>query len=326
MINQELLSYINQSKAAGQTDEQIKSALRQIGWQEADIEEGFRSASSPVGQYLSGSQAPIGGQKKSGKKLIIIIVLVLILLAGGALAYWKFVLQKQSNVVQGSGQTQTPVACDNYDCLISAASKCQPISVSVSYSNMPLPLLSEMYISGQANYKIEKSSGVNDCVLTISYPVRSITISEKGRKDALAQGATDAQINAQLQVMNDSMKSAAVAQQQTRCPSNASVISIYLNDAKNGNYKIESSGTLTDQTTTYTTSSGQKLECEVIQPVGQPANTSTTISATECVAKKGTVTQVSDAGTACYKDQTDLGTIIGSLKLNDKYPQCCVSK
>ncbi len=42
MINQELLNFIKKSKAVGQTDEQIKSALISAGWPQATIEESFQ--------------------------------------------------------------------------------------------------------------------------------------------------------------------------------------------------------------------------------------------------------------------------------------------
>ncbi|PIQ75471.1 MAG: hypothetical protein CO001_00865 [Candidatus Portnoybacteria bacterium CG_4_8_14_3_um_filter_40_10] len=43
MPTNELLNFIKQSQSAGQTDEKIKAALRSAGWQESDIEEGFKS-------------------------------------------------------------------------------------------------------------------------------------------------------------------------------------------------------------------------------------------------------------------------------------------
>lgn len=47
MINQELLDFIKKQKTLGQTDSQIMSALTQNGWTSSDVEEAFRSFSSP---------------------------------------------------------------------------------------------------------------------------------------------------------------------------------------------------------------------------------------------------------------------------------------
>jgi len=116
---QELLDFIKKSKEAGQTEEQIMSALRSAGWQEGDIEEGFLSAGSSglLGESgLSGqatqtmpqaesakptqnysdilysankqTSAVITPEGKSSKKLIVALVVVFILLAAGASAYY----------------------------------------------------------------------------------------------------------------------------------------------------------------------------------------------------------------------------------------------
>lgn len=106
---------------------------------------------------------------------------------------------------------------------------------------------------------------MNSCTLIFSSPVTIFSISDKGRAAALAKGMTDAQITAQLQTMNDSMKS--VAGSPTTCPSNASAISAYLTDMKDndGLVKSESKSTSFGQSTTiFTTSSGQKLACTTV--------------------------------------------------------------
>ena len=234
--------------------------------------------------------------------------------------------QKQTQPIeeqqsQNSNSEPANTTCDNYECLIAAAAKCQPISVTIS-TNIPFPLNSDISEFWQAKYEINKSSGANDCILTFSSPVTIFSITDEGRKSALAKGMTDAQITAQLQTMNNSAKSELMTKMQSTCSSNTSVIVDYLTDAKNGIWKAESNG----QTNTYTTSSGQKLACTIILPAGQLSNISLTIKDTECTAKNGVAKAVLDDGTACYKDQIDLGTIIGGLKLNNKYPQCCVSK
>lgn len=102
MPNDELINFIKQSREAGQTDEQIKSALQSAGWQEGDIEEGFKYiiSSNPPAPAVPPSQsysrahydtkpAPIVEQKSgSGRKLIIAVVVILIFLTGGAGAYY----------------------------------------------------------------------------------------------------------------------------------------------------------------------------------------------------------------------------------------------
>jgi len=151
--------------------------------------------------------------------------------------------------------------CDNYQCLITAASVCQPILVTISYTDIPFPLNPDMSASGQTKYEIKKASGLNDCILIFSSPIAVLSVSDEGRQAALNNGMTDNQINDQLQTMNNSLKS--VSDVKTTCQSNASIISEYLTDAKNGNTKVEGKVNSAGQTTTYTTSSGQKLACTV---------------------------------------------------------------
>ena len=217
--------------------------------------------------------------------------------------------------------------CDNYKCLITAASQCQPISVTVSYSNMPFPGDSDASESGQIIYKIQKSSGTDNCTLISSSPVTVVSMSQKGRAAALAQGMTDAQITAQLQTINNSLKSEVATQSKSTCIGNVNSISSYLTDMENKDLNAEVQAGLTGATATYTTSSGQKLVCTFTLPAGQLPNTSTTITNAECIAQNGKPTEIAeDTGTACFKNQTDLGTVTDGIKVNSKYPQCCVSK
>jgi len=51
MPNQQLIDYIKKSKAASQTDEQIKSALISSGWQEMDINDAFSMKSDGVAYH-----------------------------------------------------------------------------------------------------------------------------------------------------------------------------------------------------------------------------------------------------------------------------------
>ena len=218
--------------------------------------------------------------------------------------------------------------CNNFQCLISAALECQPISTILSYSGIQAPFFPGVIMSGQTKYEIKKSSGENNCTLIFSSPVTSFGISDEGMKEALSQGITADQITAQLQTMNSSSK--LIAGMQSTCSSNKSTIVSYLTDAalymEEGNLKLKTKTDLFSGQTTYTTSSGQKLVCisEDTRPK-QIINTSTTITSMECMAQGGVTTTVTDDETACLENQFDLGVIEG-MKVNGKSPQCCVDK
>ena len=346
MINQQMLDYIKQQMQQGVSQEQIKNSLTANGWQSQDIEEGFNKIAATPNLY---STAPVATSSGAWKIIAGVIIGVAVLGGGAYLASQTIFKSKEtpkiSNEVSNQPSTETPVNtttsqssqqsaaqsqsqnpenknCDNYQCLITAATQCQPITTTISYSNLPFPLNPDMLTAGKTQYEIKKSSDTNNCTLIFSSPETTFSISEKGRQAALAQGMTDAQIAAQLQTMNSSVNSEVATKSQTTCPSNANAIVSYLTDMQNGTQNVQSNG----QTATYTTSAGQKLICTITLPAGQPANTSATITDANCAAKNGKATAVTNSGAACYNDQTDLGTIVGSLKINGKYPQCCVSK
>lgn len=340
MITPELQTYIRQQLGAGITKDVIKQNLFTQGWNAQDLDEAFVSIENV--QFPKAFIPPLQPIPRGHKgKWAIVIFIFLLIIAGGAFAAYHYGLfnkfltspttttlpvvttTKPVSNTNTESENITPttsnIICDNYECLIAAASQCQPISVTISYSGLPFPLNPDMSMSGQIKYEIQKSSGVNNCTLVFSSPVTILSISDAGRKVAIAKGTTDAQVTSLLKTMNDSAKSTAGL--QSTCSSNTSTISDYLMDARDGNWKVESDG----QTNTYTTSSGQKLACTDTSPK-QPANTSVTITDTACATKKGVTTVITDTGTACLENQVDLGTVVGNLKINGKYPQCCVSK
>jgi len=347
MVNQQLLDYIKQQLEQGVSQEQIKNSLLSVGWSEADIEEGFRLISSSTTPAVT---PPIYSEKitenqqkavfapsetKSTKNLIIIISVILILAAGSVFGFYTFYKSLHKEIAQtpetstSSTQvtvttpTSSPSFCDSYDCLIAAAAKCEPISATISYSGIPSPLFPGILASGQTYYEIQQTANINECVLKFSSLSTSFSLSEEGREDALKQGMTEAQINMQLEAMNESAKLTAGI--ETICTSTPSIIVAYLTDFQKGNIKVETQFGLSGEgTVTYTTSNGQELNCISLPLPGQPANTTKTITDEECRKQKGFFKPVKDDGTACSKNEIDLGSVVGSVKLNGKYPQCCV--
>lgn len=87
MPNQQLIEYIKQARAAGQNDADIKSALLDAGWQEADVDELFAGLMPAV------SRSP---------KIIITITsaAIALLLAGGGYAYWYFLYEPEQSAEQ----------------------------------------------------------------------------------------------------------------------------------------------------------------------------------------------------------------------------------
>ena len=84
MPNQQLIDYIKQAQAAGQSKEQIRAALLGAGWQEQDVDDVLSGAVLPV-------QSATSGASHSSKLIIIAVFLAAILfIAGGGLAYYFY--------------------------------------------------------------------------------------------------------------------------------------------------------------------------------------------------------------------------------------------
>jgi hypothetical protein len=98
MVSPELIEYIKKAKAAGQTDEQIKSALLSIGWAQKDINEGFNPSEVPVVNYSENSS----GKTQSQNTIILIIFgfFVLIFLGG---MLWGIFSASIKSLIMGQG-------------------------------------------------------------------------------------------------------------------------------------------------------------------------------------------------------------------------------
>ena len=162
----------------------------------------------------------------------------------------------------------TSSTCNNYDCLIVAASQCQPITAIID-SKTPHPLFPAMTISGKAKISINQGGSLTRCELissSVGVPVASITKEEQAR--LLSQGYTQSDLDFQLQDINNSFKENQNLSNNTDtiCKSNTVILVQYLKDLKDQeNIKSEFSGHSTLATTTstaiFTTSLGQKLTC-----------------------------------------------------------------
>lgn len=96
MINQELLDFIKKSKAVGQTDEQIKSALVTSGWHPSDIEEALRTVSTPPKDSTVLYGKPIVQEPKKSSKIVFLFAVIFFVIGAGAIGY--FVLSRKSAV------------------------------------------------------------------------------------------------------------------------------------------------------------------------------------------------------------------------------------
>lgn len=110
MVNQELVNYIQAARNAGQTDEQIRTALSISGWQKKDVNEGLNLV-SPINQsdFLQNSnvyhnqvenfQNESNAKKSLGKTIIVVSTLFLfvIIVGGSALGFYQWVKSKNAD-------------------------------------------------------------------------------------------------------------------------------------------------------------------------------------------------------------------------------------
>ena len=94
MSSQQLIDYIKQAQTAGQSKEQIRSALLGAGWQGKDVDDALSGAVFPAQSVTPGASHP--------SKLIIIAVSLaaVLFIAGGGFAYWYFAYEPKQEVIQ----------------------------------------------------------------------------------------------------------------------------------------------------------------------------------------------------------------------------------
>lgn len=88
MANQDLINYINQAKAEGKSEQQIKEELLKVGWQVKDIDEAFSNKLDAVAiPIVSGSNSETT-PKTPIIKIAVIAISVILLIGGSAGAFY----------------------------------------------------------------------------------------------------------------------------------------------------------------------------------------------------------------------------------------------
>jgi|GEM_PF-1881980 len=152
--------------------------------------------------------------------------------------------------------------CDNFDCLISAASKCEPISALISLKNIPSPLLGQINTSLETEYKIESSKVLGKCIISFYVLSESFSVAGTGKVEMFGKVLTESQIDEVLKEMNESTKN--ISEFITTCEDAPPAdIAAYLTDVKNGTANADSSANIESgkSTTVFTTTTGKKLTC-----------------------------------------------------------------
>lgn len=119
MTDQTLISYIKENLAAGFPENEIRNALRRVGWREEEIEEGFSSARQvrtvppppqvPQTEYQTAETALgfFASHKKALLATLIVVVAAPILAFAGVMTYQKFIKTKTPPVETEQTATTT---------------------------------------------------------------------------------------------------------------------------------------------------------------------------------------------------------------------------
>lgn len=286
MVDPQLLNFIKQQQQGGVSREQTKTILLANGWPGASIDEAFASLDTPVVPTVPTSApqarvtpiqsvAPASASTESPIWKIMSVLLILIILGGGAFFVKTMFFKdapatetsqgaKESETSSTTTTTQTSSVCDNYTCLIALAKECTPGSVVVTYTNQRNPLMVGLASSGKNEYQIEKGATPAECSLRFLPLESTLSLTDEGRAEALKEGVTEAEITAQLKLMNDSIKEAKY--DWSVCKSDPSTIVSYLTDLMNGvgtegKLSVSLSTGKSVSTSEVTTSSGSKIIC-----------------------------------------------------------------
>ena len=294
MPNQQLLDYIDFKIKSGTPNDEIKKLLLESGWKQEDIDAGFVYLSN---QNQNKNNTEFVRKSPNAGTGILVFIILFLLLAVGAFAAYKYYYLPSKNIVNNNVLNQsnsttsattvatsstneivatTSSTCNNYDCLIAAASQCQPITAIIDFKTTN-PIFPFIKISGKAKTIIKQGGSLAKCEFISSFVGLEATSSQTEKDKLLAQGATladQSDIDFALQEYKKSFKNMDPV--ENVCQSSTSATLQYFKDLKNEKIKhvditqdpTTDTGTASS-TIIYTTSLGQKITC---------VNTATTLN------------------------------------------------
>jgi len=144
---------------------------------------------------------------------------------------------KNTESTQTTQVSQEAVRCSTMDCLIQLAETCTQGDIIYIYS-MPFPLSpnSGITINSKTYYKINGKNAGGTCIFVYKPLGGSMALSAEGKKEALAKGQTEKEINDQMKIMSDSLNDPNILNTITTCKGTEMNIAKYLTNTKNGSF------------------------------------------------------------------------------------------
>ncbi|MBP6859795.1 MAG: hypothetical protein KBC69_04230 [Candidatus Magasanikbacteria bacterium] len=264
-------------------------------------------------------------------KIIAISIIVGVLIGGGAYtAFQKFVKTDRNSVVSDESAAFTPVISSstssnttskqltqlpvvncgtslnyqNFNCFNSAVKNCTLAKIISKDEGE----IFGMFSKSAAVYEIKGRQG-NECVFYLKVTDGSVSFTKEAVQQMLDSGMTNEEVAQQQQESNKAARSLVGREGSCKFYNAADLLKVFSN-WKEGN---------------FSTADFSGMDCwgEYFGTGGQKANVSKTVTMEDCVAQKGYAAAVTSVGTACFKNDIDLGIIVDSGTVNGKNPQCC---
>lgn len=342
------LTNVNQDQPAILPTQETPAQIQEISTKEAPTH---------VQDISTKETAPVETKEKTKGKKMISVFLILLILIFIATAAYVFIIKPKSekaetvitdknipstnSVVTQSdnvstespfgkltnGDSENNLDCNNMECLIEAVKKCEPMTVTISYTNesnqllLSMKIFNEMVFSGKTIYEVKNTNEENMCSISISTPVAVAKFSDESKKELIDLGSTEEDIADLLKTINDSLSLIEVAQSKKICSGKSDELAELLSDSQKGSLNLE----VTNGEILYKTTSGKPIKCYIQEPPKQRANSGVQVTVEECEAKSGNVRFTEDSGEACYIGEKDLGKILYKNGTVTPSTQCCVS-
>lgn len=119
------------------------------------------------------------------------------------------------------------VSCSDINCLINLAQTCQKGELSYHASG-PFPLVEGLMYEGTTYFKIDGKDANGVCTFIQQSKGGSFTLTPEGRQAAIGRGMTEAEIDAELQTMNESINDEAVLASISTCSGTSANVATYM--------------------------------------------------------------------------------------------------
>ncbi|MCX6788838.1 MAG: hypothetical protein NTZ36_03085 [Candidatus Jorgensenbacteria bacterium] len=254
-------------------------------------------------------------------RVVVITMLVALVILGAALGLKFYLDSKTSNtpmpgdttgLPNGGTTVKKPILNDcgttnSFECFASKAKNCTKAIIGYGSQSVSAGVSVESTITlNIAGYQDSK------CVFSVKVDSASASLSQDSIKKMQATGVTSDQIAAK-ELELSKMAKASVGRSGVCNFLDTNNLTVLLTKWQTGR--------VTPEDFKYLDCKGEYFGQGI-----QAANTSTKITSAECSAKAGVMMPVSPTGTACFSNQSDLGSVSGIVKGDINAPQCCVAK